>query len=56
MGDVEKLDESSCKAQSENAMNKESIMPSKHRRADKRCTRLNARPISPRMKVQEKAK
>lgn len=37
-------------------MKRESIMPSKHRRADKRWVRLNARPANPKRKAEEKAK
>lgn len=55
-GEAEKLVEPSCKVHRESAMNKESIIPSKHRRADKRCVRLNARPVSPSMKADEKVK
>ena len=36
MGDVEKLVESSWRVHSERAVNKESIMPSKHKRAERR--------------------
>lgn len=56
IGEVEKLDESNWSVHSENAMNRESIIPSRQRRADRRWTRLKARPISPRIKVEEKAK
>ena len=37
-------------------MNRDSIMPSKHNRAERRWVRWNARPISPRMKAEEKVK
>lgn len=38
------------------AMKRVSIMPSRHRRADKRCERLNARPIKPKMNAEVKLK
>ena len=38
------------------AINRVSIIPSRHRRADKRCERLNARPIRPRMNAEVKLK
>ena len=37
-------------------MNSDSIIPSKHRRAERRWVRWNARPISPRIKADEKVK
>ena len=36
IGAVEKLVDSNCKVHKANAMNRESIMPSRHRRADNR--------------------
>jgi len=38
------------------AIKRESIMPSKHRRAERRWVRWNANPISPRIKADEKVK
>lgn len=37
-------------------MKRESIIPSKHRRAERRWVRWNAKPARPRRKVDEKAK
>lgn len=56
IGEAEKLVESSWRVHRERAMNKESIIPSKHSRAERRWVRWNARPVSPRMKAEEKAK
>lgn len=56
MGETEKFVESSCKVQIDRAMNRESIMASKHRRAERRWVRWNARPARPNIKVDEKAK
>lgn len=39
MGAAEKLVESICKIQSDSEINSESIIPSRQRRADKRCIR-----------------
>lgn len=55
-GEAEKLVDPSWRAQRESAINKESIIPSKHKRADSRWVRLNARPVSPSMKADEKVK
>jgi len=38
------------------AMNRVSIIPSRHRRADRRWERLNARPIKPRINAEVKLK
>lgn len=38
------------------AMNRDSIMPSRHSRAERRWVRWKARPISPRIKADEKVK
>lgn len=38
------------------AINRDNIIPSKQRRADKRCDRLNARPIKPKMNAELKLK
>lgn len=56
IGAAEKFVESSCKVQRDRAINRESIIPSRHRRAERRWVRWNARPVSPRMKADEKAK
>lgn len=56
IGEAEKLVVPSCKAHRERAINKESIIPSKHKRADRRWVRLKARPVSPNMKADEKVK
>jgi len=56
IGVGDRLVESSCKVQRDRATNRESIMLSRQRRADRRCVRWNARPASPRRKVDEKAK
>lgn len=39
MGAAEKFVESICRIQSDSEMNSESIIPSRQRRADKRCIR-----------------
>lgn len=56
IGEAEKLVESSCKVQIERAIKRESIMASRHNKADKRWVRWSAKPISPNIKVDEKAK
>lgn len=56
IGEAERLVESSWRVHRERAMNRESIIPSKHSRADRRWVRWKARPASPRMKAEEKAK
>lgn len=38
------------------AINKDSIIPSKQSKADKRCDRLNARPIKPKINAELKLK
>lgn len=38
------------------AINKDNIIPSKQRRADRRCDRLNARPIKPKINAELKLK
>lgn len=40
----------------ERAIKSESIIPSKHKRAERRWVRWNARPARPRRKEEEKAK
>ena len=39
IGDAEKFVESSWRVHRESAMNSESIIPSKHKRAERRCVR-----------------
>ena len=56
IGAIEKLEEFSCRVQSAKAMNRDSIIPSKHKRADKRWVRWNVSPIRPSVNVEEKAK
>jgi len=56
MGEAEKLVESSCRVQIERAIKRDSIIASKHKRAERRWVRWNARPVSPNIKVVEKAK
>lgn len=55
-GAVDKLVASSCRVQRERAINKDSIIPSKHRRAESKWVRWKARPVSPNIKAEEKAK
>lgn len=55
-GEAKKLVISSCKAHSDSATNKESIIPSRQRRAERRCVRWNTSPANPKIKVAEKAK
>lgn len=56
IGEEEKLVAFSSRVQRESARNRESIIPSKQRRADRRCIRWNARPASPSKKAVEKVK
>ena len=56
IGAAEKLVELSCSVHKESAMYKASIIPSKHRSADKRWVRWKVNPVRPRMKAAEKAK
>lgn len=56
MGDAEKLVESSWRVHRERATNRDSIIPSRHSRAERRWNRWNARPVKPRKKAEEKAK
>lgn len=56
MGAAEKLVESNWSVHNESAINRDSIIPSKQRRAERRCVRWKARPVSPSRKVDEKAK
>ena len=55
MGAAEKIEAFSWRAHRERAMKRESIIPSRHRRAESRCVRWRARPDRPRMKADEKA-
>lgn len=56
IGAAEKLVVPSCRVQRERAINKDSIIPSKHRRAESRWVRWKARPVRPSRKADEKAK
>lgn len=56
IGAVVKLVESSCRVHRERAMKSDSIMPSKHKRADRRWWRWRAKPVRPRVNAAEKAK
>lgn len=56
MGEAEKLVADSCMAHKERAINKESIIPSRQSRAERRWIRWNASPVSPSIKVEEKVK
>lgn len=56
MGRAEKLVEERLMHHRERAINSESIIPSRQRRADKRCVRWNASPDSPKTKAVEKEK
>lgn len=55
IGADEKLAEDSCRDHRERAMKSDNIIPSKHKRAERRWVRWKARPESPRRKVDEKA-
>lgn len=55
-GEVEKLVEFSWRVQRERARNRESIMLSRHKRAESRWERWNARPAKPRINVAENVK
>lgn len=56
IGAAQRLVEFKWTVQRERAMNRESIIPSKHRRAERRWVRWNARPVRPKIKADEKAK
>lgn len=56
MGAVEKVVVSNCRVHKASAMNRDSIMPSKHKRAESRWVRWKARPVSPSRKADEKLK
>lgn len=46
---------SSCRDQIDRAIKSESIMPSRHKRADRRWVRWKAKPARPRVNAEEKA-
>lgn len=56
IGAEEKAVISSCSIQSASAINSDSIMPSKQRRADRRWVRWKAKPIRPSVNAEEKVK
>ena len=56
MGEGEKAVASSCNVQRDIAINSDSIIPSRQRRAERRWVRWKARPVSPRMNAEEKVK
>lgn len=55
IGEDEKLVESRESIHKDKAINSESIIPSKHSRADKRWVRWKANPARPTIKAEEKA-
>lgn len=55
-GRAEKFVEPNCIDHRDRAINRDSIIPSRQRRADSRWVRWNVRPASPRMKAEEKEK
>lgn len=54
IGEAEKLVEFSCMVHKDKARNRDNIIPSKQRRADKRWARWNVRPARPSKKAVEK--
>lgn len=56
IGAAEKLVDSVWRVHRDRATNSDSIIPSKHRRADRRWVRWNARPMRPRANAVEKLK
>lgn len=56
IGAVEKAVVSSWRAHKARAMNRDSIIPSKHRRAERRWVRLKASPIRPNTNAEVKLK
>lgn len=56
IGAVENPVDSNCRVQSASAINRDSIIPSKHRSAESRWVRWNARPIRPKMNAELKLK
>lgn len=56
IGAAEKAVDSSCSIHRARAINKDSIMPSKHSRAESRWVRWNASPVSPSVNAEAKLK
>lgn len=56
IGAVEKLTDSNCSVHRANPINKDSIIPSKHKRAESRWVRWKASPISPKANAEVKLK
>lgn len=56
MGEAEALVIPSLSVQRDRAMNRASIIPSKHRRADKRWDRWKVKPVRPKVKAIVKVK
>ena len=56
IGATENPRDPSCKVHNEKAINRESIIPSKHRRAESKWVRWNVSPMRPNTNVEEKAK
>ena len=56
IGETEKLVVFSSKVHRDRARNRDNIIPSRQRRADRRCIRWNARPANPSKKAVEKVK
>lgn len=56
IGAVENPVDSNCSVHNASAMNRDNIIPSKHRSAESRWVRWNARPIRPRINAELKLK
>ena len=56
MGVAENPVDSNCKAHRASAINRDNIIPSKHRSAERRWVRWNVSPISPNKKAELKLK
>lgn len=56
IGAVENPVDSNCNAHRANAINRDSIIPSKHNSAESRWVRWNANPISPKINAELKLK
>ena len=56
IGVVVAFEESNCKAQRESVTKSDSIMPSRHRSAERRWRRWRAKPVSPRANAVDRAK
>lgn len=56
MGAEENVVDSSCSAHRARARKRDSIIPSRQSRADRRWVRWNARPVSPRVNAEVKLK